>query len=101
MSIVKGSMTVQCNQCGKIHTISAEDTDFENSYGDERQMGTENGFTWEYTIDCECGNEIEIIYEVWEYPEGAFNNDNVTLNGGTLIDKFGYDFYAEQEPDEQ
>ena len=101
MSIVIGSMTVKCNQCGKIHTISAEDTDFENSYGGERQMGPENGYTWEHTIECECGNEIEIIYEVWEYPEGAFNNDTVTVNGGTLIKKFGYDFHGEPEYDEQ
>jgi hypothetical protein len=101
MSIVKGSMTVKCNHCDKIHTISSEDADFENSYGNERQMGQENGYTWEDTIKCECGNEIEIIYEVWEYPVGIFNNDKVTIDGGTLIDKFGYDFHDESEHDEQ
>jgi hypothetical protein len=100
MTIVNGSMTVKCNKCGKIHTIPAEESDFENSYGEVRQMGPENGYTWEHKINCDCGNEIEIIYEVWEYPEGVFNNDNITVNGGILIDKFGYDFHEEPEPDD-
>lgn len=99
MSIVIGSMTVKCKQCGKIHTISAEEADFENNYGEERQMGTENGYVWEHSIKCGCGNEIEISYEVWEYPEGTFNTDNVTINGGILINKFGYDFNEEPEDD--
>lgn len=100
MSIATGTMSVKCNQCGKIHTISSDDADFENSYGSERQMGEENGYVWEHTFDCDCGNEIEIIYEVWEYPTGVFNNDNVTIEGGTLVNKFGYDFHGEPDQNE-
>ena len=100
MSIVKGQMKVRCNKCKEEHIILPEDTDFEDSYGgEERSMGTENGYVWEETIECECGNEIEITCEVWEYPVGVFNNDNVTINGGTLIEKFDYDFQESDDDD--
>ena len=51
MSIVKGQMKVRCNKCKEEHIILPEDTDFEESYGgEERSMGTENGYVWEETI---------------------------------------------------
>ena len=40
----------------------------------------------------ECNN-IEIDYEVWEYPVGSFNNDSINIKGGIEVGKFDYDFH--------
>lgn len=95
MSIVNGNLVIECNRCNTNHAISAEETDFEDRYGGERQMGPENGYAWESIIECDCGNTIEINYEVWEYPIGAFNNDTVEITGGKEISRFDYDFHGD------
>jgi|JI71714BRNA_FD_contig_21_1307413_length_491_multi_8_in_0_out_0_1 hypothetical protein len=94
MNIATGSMKIKCNQCGETHVIPSEDADFGAKYGHERQMGQENGYVWNHSIACECGNSININCEVWEYPEGALNNDNTTIQGGVLIVGFGYNFHS-------
>lgn len=100
MSIVKGFMTITCEHCDHVNEISAEEADFENSYGGERQMGPENGYLWEHDFNCEnCENEIKVKYEVWEYPVGAFNNDNIEIEGGEYDQTFDYDFIGEPEED--
>ncbi len=98
MSIVKGTLSITCNKCGKQHDFSADEADFDANNGSERQMGSENGYTWEHTFNCdECENEIEIEYEVWEYPIGTFNHDQVNINGGTEVNRYGYDFHDSPE----
>lgn len=93
MNIVNGTFSLTCDNCSKQHDFASDESDFDNTSGSERQMGTESGYTWEHTFNCdECENEIEIEYEVWEYPVGAFNNDQVNINGGTGISRYGYDF---------
>jgi hypothetical protein len=91
MITAKGTMKVRCDKCQKVHIIESEETDFEITNSQERQMGPENEYGWEESIECECGNEIEITCEVWEYPEGAINNSQVTVINGTLIQDFEYD----------
>ena len=101
MSIVNGTFSLICNKCGKQHYFADDEADFEATSGSERQMGSENGYTWEHTFYCgECDNEIEIKYEVWEYPVGAFNYDNVESKRGTVVSLYGYDFHDAPEPDE-
>lgn len=101
MSIVNGSFSVTCSNCNHVHDFDANEADFEHTGTDERNMGPEHQYTWETTFDCgECPNEIEIIYDVWEYPGGAFNHANVEVNGATSNGEFVYDFSEEPEPDE-
>lgn len=100
MSIAKGTFTITCDKCGEKHDFLAEEADFESTGGSERQMGPENSYTWEYTFNCDkCENDIEIEYQVWEYPAGAFNYDQVEIKGGKDINRFGYDFHDDPEPD--
>ncbi len=100
MSIVKGTFSLTCNKCGKQHGFNEEETDFDMNMGSERSMGSENGYSWEIEFDCDnCGNTIEINYEVWEYPVGAFNNDSVKINGGTEVKRFDYEFFGEPDED--
>jgi len=100
MSFVNGTFSLICNECSKQHDFTANDADFDDTWGSERQMGPENGYTWEYTFNCdECENEIKIEYEVWEYPLNAFNNDQVKIKGGTEVNRYKYDFHDAPEPD--
>lgn len=100
MSIVNGSFSLTCDKCGTQHDFSEDEADFDLTMGDERQMGRENGYSWQHEFECDnCGNNIEIDYEVWEYPEGAFNNDSVRISGGTENGRFEYDFHGEPDED--
>ena len=100
MSIVSGSFSVTCSKCGANHDFGADDADFDGNGSDERGMGVENQYTWETTFDCECGNQIEIVYDVWEYPVGAYNHSNIEVTGGVAVGEFDYDFSDAPEPDE-
>lgn len=64
-------------------------------------MGMEHGYGWDHRFHCEkCPNYIEIEYQVWEYPPGAFNNDDATnITGGEITSKFDYDFQGDIEED--
>ncbi len=97
MGIARGIFSVKCNGCGKQHDISAEDADFELISSTEEPMGPDNLYSWEHEFICECGQEIEIIYEVSEYPTGTFNNEIITINGGVEISRFTFDFHGELE----
>lgn len=101
MNIVTGDFSLKCNQCNKQHDFTSEEAEFEGTSSSERRMGTEHAYGWDYTFDCDnCGNEIEIEYEVWEYPAGAFNTDDVSIKGGDEIAKFGYDFFEKLNPED-
>lgn len=100
MSIVKGTFSLTCDKCGKQYDFNEDEAGFDLTMGDERQMGRENGYSWQQEFECdECGNNIEIDYEVWEYPVGSFNNDSINLKGGTEVGKFDYEFHGEPDDD--
>lgn len=97
---VTGTFSLTCNKCSQSYDFTSDEADFEAKYSHERQMGQENGYEWEHKFDCDendCGNEIEIKYQVWEYPVGAFNHEIISINGGKEISTFNYDFHEEQE----
>lgn len=98
MSFVHGTFSVTCDKCGTEYDFDADESDFEPTGGGERQMGAENGYLWEHMFSCEsenCDNEIEIEYEVYEYPVGLYNNDSVKIKGATENSRYGYDFQNE------
>lgn len=99
MSIANGTLLVTCSQCGFKHTFDAEEADFEITSSEERPMGTEIQRTWETTFDCDCGNEIEIIYDAWEYPSKVFQTEEIQVTGGKESGGFDFDFSEEVEPD--
>ena len=97
---VTGTFSLICGKCGQQHDFAHDEVDFEAKYSDERQMGQENGYEWGYSFNCdknECGNEIEIEYQVWEYPVGAFNHEIINVLGAKETTTFSYDFHEEPE----
>lgn len=69
---------ITCPYCGKSFEVDLDQYVSDTS-GSEREMGTET----EYTIECEeficpeCKKEFGIQGSVWEYPEGAYNDDTI------------------------
>jgi hypothetical protein len=99
MGIETGKLIVCCSNCNEKITYLAGQADFENSFGNERSMGTESGYLWEEDFNCSnCGKEISIRYEVWEYPVGALNHENLKIVGGETEETFGFNFF---EPDDE
>ena len=98
------SLTYKCSQCKRINTIYKNDLDldFECVGSDDRNMGNENQYEAKEYFECECGNEIEATFEIWEYPVGSHNYDSIELYGGELIDSFYFtiDFFNEEEREE-
>jgi phage FluMu protein Com len=94
----------KCDSCGKINSYHKSDfvLDFDCTESNERGMGTENHYEAIEIFDCECDNEITAKFEVWEYPIGIHNYDNLSLDGGELLEKFFFtiDFFKDDyEPD--
>ena len=101
MSFITGIFTIKCTNCDLEYNFSPEEADFDAVGGSERSMGTENGYKWEFDFECECGNDIEVEYEVYEYPVGAFNNEQINVTGGTAENSYDYDFHGEPDLDEE
>lgn len=82
----------ECEKCHKIHKYHELDfdLDFDCVGGSERNMGIENQYAAEENIECNCGNDITIKFEVWEYPIGVHNYDSVEIDGAELIESFPF-----------
>ena len=99
--MVNGNFSVTCSKCGHVNDFDASESDFEQTGTEEKGMGVQKQYTWEITFDCDgCGNEIEVVYDVWEYPTGAYNDSDIQVSGGTATGEFGYDFIGEPDPEE-
>lgn len=84
---------VTCDNCGHYIEVDGDaiDWEWECIGGDERSMGIENLYIAEHYIDCpECGNEVHITFNVWEYPVGAYNNSDIDIEGGSLETDFDF-----------
>jgi len=96
-------LSFKCNSCGRTqkHHKSEFDLDFDCISGSKRNMGTENQYLAEEHFKCNCGNDIIAKFEVWEYPEGVHNYDDLTLEGAKILESFYFtiDFYDDDEPD--
>lgn len=96
-------LSFKCNNCGKIHKYNSANfnLDFEYVGGSERSMGTENQYEAEENFKCNCGKNINVKFDIWEYPLGIHNYDNVTIDGAKLLESFYFtiDFYEDDEPD--
>lgn len=93
------SFLVRCDNCGNSIEVVSDDIgwEWECLGGDERSMRTENQYIAEHDIDCpNCGNEVHITFNVWEYPVGAYNYSDIEIDGGTLETDF--DFQDKAKP---
>lgn len=86
--ILKQVTKIKCKKCGKIHDIDPEDFNSPKTTSDERSMGYEIQYTWEYEFICDkCENELKVIIEGYEYPVGFLNYQEFRTEGCLFIEK--------------
>ncbi|MFM2279976.1 MAG: hypothetical protein RLZZ444_2207 [Pseudomonadota bacterium] len=84
---------------GEIFTIPADELEWAEFAADERQMGTEVGYSAE--IDHPALGTLS--WELWEYPIGAENMRETHANGHELLENIDFslqDFPVDDEPEE-
>jgi len=86
---VLGTLVVKCDNCSTVQTRSANqmNLDFELNNADERNLGPEYSYRAEEYIQCTCGEEIIVSFEVWEYPIGVHNSDTIESENGKILVK--------------
>lgn len=81
------TIIVRCDTCGELFEIYPDNfnLDWENSSVDNRGMGVEVEYE---SYECEecpnCGRHIDLTLQVWEYPSGIFNAQNIEIDGGNI-----------------
>lgn len=82
------SMLIRCEACGELFECSVDELcfDWNREVEDEdRGMGAEYLYTSQEICNCpHCDKQIDISLQVWEYPEGVFNMQNIDVEGGEL-----------------
>lgn len=75
---------VECDKCGEQLEL---EVDYQGVVEvNEREMGKEVCHQWSTEISCtSCGEILEVIYELWEYPEWVFNYENTECYGCELV----------------
>lgn len=79
---------IQCDRCNHITGVESDDIcwDWETDIHDQRAMGVELCSSTEFFHECPfCGSEIELKFEVFQYPIPVVNHINVEVNGGKEI----------------
>lgn len=90
---ITGKATYKCNNCGAKHYLHDEDFYFETESGSERGMGDEVQYSYEREEECHnCGSDIQLKFEVWEYPVGIINMTNEDASGAELLES-DFDIY--------
>jgi hypothetical protein len=85
---VKGTIIVT-DQKGKKHTINADDLDFEEVERHPQQMGPEIRYSAENIYEG-----WSITVDVWEYPLGDKNHEDIDVGDLKYEGGFDYEFEA-------
>lgn len=81
------TILVRCDTCGELFEVTSADLNFdwESSGVDNRGMGAEIEYDAYESTECpNCGRQIDLTLQVWEYPAGVFNNQNIEIDGGYI-----------------
>lgn len=82
------SMLIRCGTCGELFEVESFNLNFEWEgciSDDDRGMGCEYQYDSQESCECpNCGHQIDLTLQVWEYPVGAFNTQNIEIDGGNI-----------------
>lgn len=87
---MKSILKLKCDACNSIFEIDLDDYDlsWEVVESDERSMGTELHHQALVELECpKCEAAITITLDVWEYPIGVFNLDEIEADGAIVLEK--------------
>lgn len=87
------SLDIQCKEGHSCHfDIHKDDIVWELVEADEREMGTESHYEADVYLSCEeCGSELNVIFHLWEYPDGVYNDSEIEVENGELIEVTNYE----------
>ena len=84
-----GKALIEHKATRKAYTIDAAQLDWESDgFEHQRKMGHE--IQHRATFEHPCLGEL--VFEVWEYPEGVFNQCSHQLRGHSLLEDLTYEF---------
>lgn len=83
-------LVLKCDACNS--TFEVDLKDYEASWevveSDERSMGTELHHQAVVDLECPyCGAPVALTLDVWEYPMGMLNFDEIEAEGVTIVKK--------------
>jgi len=91
-----GEIEYECNNCSDIDSTPLEYFNCECIGGDERSMGAEEIYELSCPFECnECLNDIELIFEVSEYPIGLINFTINKCSGATALNEPDVEYVRE------
>jgi hypothetical protein len=73
-----------CESYKKKFTRETSRLSFKRIDQQERETGVERSYEVTALFNCECGNTIEITFNVWEYPKRILDAQDCTCIGGQL-----------------
>lgn len=85
--MIKGPI-IECEKCNKQYEIGVDEfKKLEYSLEEERPMGFERRYIWQYESSCKfCNNPIIVEKEGWEYPIGdPIEYDGCSYKGCKII----------------
>ena len=83
----ESSLLIRCDNCGELFEIDVNDFQFEWQVesSDERAMGPECEYVSYENFKCpSCGQDNDIELHIWEYPMGAFNDQDIDVSNGSI-----------------
>ena len=77
-------------ETGEVFEVSSDDLDWESECSDpDRGMGPEFHHSATTIFDSEQGDyQIEVTWNIWEYPIGAINLTSPDIQGGEVLKDF-------------
>jgi len=85
--IISSGVKIKCKKCNKLYDINPEDFGEPDTSSDERNMGYEIQYSWEYEFACEkCDNHIHIYIDGYEYPTGILNYEEFNSEGCSILE---------------
>lgn len=81
------TLLVRCDTCDRLFEVDPYNFNFDwdSSYVDDRSMGREMEYESYEVCRCPfCGKQIDLTLQIWEYPVGIINYQNIEIDGGSI-----------------
>jgi hypothetical protein len=89
MSLISGTAELSCDKCANTFSVDSWDLDLYETGSEERNMGPEVFYASVTALLCpKCGSEIELAYDVSEYPIGMVDYQERTPGAPELFARF-------------
>jgi len=93
---------VKCSKCGSETTVAGSDLAFEEVERNSKKMGPEIHHAAEWSGACaHCNEPVVLKADVWEYPVGAINDIQTSVEGGSLERDLNTEIQSDDDNEEE